>query len=244
MELSPALLAAGARVVDLSGAFRLRTVENYKAWYKEPHTRPELLAEAVYGLPEYCRERIAAARLLVQPRLLPDRREPGDPAAGASRRGGSRRRHRVRRQIGRQRGGAQGQPEDQLLRGHRELLGVLDSQSPARSGSAADLGVGRERVQLTAQLIPIHRGILETIYFRATGVSGVEDLLAIYDRRYAAEPFVRVYNAGHVPDLHGVAHTNFCDIGVAFDAKTGRAVITLPPSTIWGKAPPGRRCRT
>src|SRR4051812_16270017 len=55
MELAPAMLAAGARVVDLSGAFRLRTAENYAAWYKEPHTQPELLAEAVYGLPEFCR---------------------------------------------------------------------------------------------------------------------------------------------------------------------------------------------
>src|SRR5436305_2030199 len=49
MELAPVALDAGARVVDLSGAFRLRTIENYAAWYKEPHTRPALLAEAVYG---------------------------------------------------------------------------------------------------------------------------------------------------------------------------------------------------
>src|SRR5436309_2639025 len=54
MELAPVMLDAGARVVDLSGAFRLRTPENYLAWYKEPHTQPDLLAEAVYGLPEFC----------------------------------------------------------------------------------------------------------------------------------------------------------------------------------------------
>src|SRR5690349_21035340 len=58
MDLAPSMLAAGARVIDLSGAFRLRTPENYAAWYKEPHTAPDLLAEAVYGLPEFCRERI------------------------------------------------------------------------------------------------------------------------------------------------------------------------------------------
>src|SRR5437016_1907457 len=52
MELAPAMLAAGVKVVDLSGAFRLRTPERYAAWYKEPHTAPELLAEAAYGLPE------------------------------------------------------------------------------------------------------------------------------------------------------------------------------------------------
>src|ERR1041385_4808336 len=51
MELVPVMLAGGARVVDLGGAFRLRTTENYAAWYKQPHTQPALLAEAVYGLP-------------------------------------------------------------------------------------------------------------------------------------------------------------------------------------------------
>src|ERR1700729_1363339 len=61
MELAPAMLAIGARVIDLSGAFRLRTPAAYAAWYKKPHTQPELLAEAVYGLPEFCRARIASA---------------------------------------------------------------------------------------------------------------------------------------------------------------------------------------
>jgi N-acetyl-gamma-glutamyl-phosphate reductase len=71
MQLAPALLAAGVRVVDLSGAFRLRTAERYAAWYKEPHTQPELLAEAAYGLPEFCRERISGARLVANPGCYP-----------------------------------------------------------------------------------------------------------------------------------------------------------------------------
>src|SRR6185295_9275746 len=71
MELAPVMLQAGARVVDLSGAFRLRTPENYLAWYKEPHTQPELLAKAVYGLPEFCRERIPGARLVANPGCYP-----------------------------------------------------------------------------------------------------------------------------------------------------------------------------
>ena len=71
MELAPELLALERRVVDLSGAFRLRTVENYAAWYKAAHTQPELLAEAAYGLPEFCRERIPAARLVANPGCYP-----------------------------------------------------------------------------------------------------------------------------------------------------------------------------
>jgi len=71
MELASAMVDAGAKVIDLSGAFRLGTVENYQRWYREPHTQPELLAEAVYGLPEFCRTRIAGARLVANPGCYP-----------------------------------------------------------------------------------------------------------------------------------------------------------------------------
>ena len=71
MELTPGLLDAGAKVIDLSGAFRLRTPEKYKQWYKADHTQPELLAEAAYGLPEFCRNRIKGARLVSNPGCYP-----------------------------------------------------------------------------------------------------------------------------------------------------------------------------
>ncbi|MBM3775560.1 MAG: N-acetyl-gamma-glutamyl-phosphate reductase, partial [Acidobacteria bacterium] len=71
MDLAPAMLAAGARVIDLSGAFRLGTPERYRAWYKQEHTQPALLAEAVYGLPEFCRERVRQARLVANPGCYP-----------------------------------------------------------------------------------------------------------------------------------------------------------------------------
>src|SRR6266851_1302674 len=67
MELAPAMLQARAKVVDLSGAFRFPDAATYAHWYKEDHTAPELLTEAVYGLPEFCRERIPAARLISNP---------------------------------------------------------------------------------------------------------------------------------------------------------------------------------
>ena len=71
MELAPALLDAGARVIDLSGAFRLRTVENYARWYREDHAQPALLAEAAYGLPEFYRDAIRNARLVANPGCYP-----------------------------------------------------------------------------------------------------------------------------------------------------------------------------
>src|SRR5271168_1848028 len=71
MELAPKFLAAGAIVIDISGAFRLRTPERYKQWYKADHAAPELFAQAVYGLPEYCRDAVRKARLISNPGCYP-----------------------------------------------------------------------------------------------------------------------------------------------------------------------------
>jgi N-acetyl-gamma-glutamyl-phosphate reductase len=86
-------------------------------------------------------------------------------------------------------------------------------------------GLEESEFSFTAQLLPLDRGILETIYFRAVGVASAADLVDLYERRYAGEPFVRLHNPGSLPDLRGVARTNFCDLGVTLDARTGRAVV-------------------
>jgi N-acetyl-gamma-glutamyl-phosphate reductase len=228
MELAPLMMAAGARVVDLSGAFRLRTPENYTAWYKAPHTQPELLAEAVYGLPEFCRSAIPAARLLSNPGCYPTAanlairplveagvvdRAAGivcDAKSGVSGAGNKPTARNIFCEV------TENFSAYSILN-HRHVPEVLQIS-----------GLEEREFSFTAQLLPLDRGILETIYFRASqtsGVSSAEDLLAIYDKRYAGEPFVRLYNPGRVPDLHSVARTNFCDIGVTFDARTGRAVV-------------------
>jgi N-acetyl-gamma-glutamyl-phosphate reductase len=86
-------------------------------------------------------------------------------------------------------------------------------------------GLEESEFSFTAQLLPLERGILETIYFRASGLASAEELLGIYEKQYAGEPFIRLYSPGHMPDLRCVARTNFCDIGVALDARTGRAMV-------------------
>jgi N-acetyl-gamma-glutamyl-phosphate reductase len=225
LELTPGLLDAGARVVDLSGAFRLRTVENYQTWYKEPHTQPGLLAEAVYGLPEFCRQRIPAARLLSNPGCYPTAANlairPLLEAGVVDRSAGI---------VCDAKSGVSGAGRKASLKtSFCEVTENFSAYSILHHRHVPEVlltsGLDEREFSFTAQLIPIDRGILETIYFRATGVSTVDDLLAIYDRQYGDEPFVRVYNAGHVPDLHAVAHTNFCDLGVSFDPKTSRTVV-------------------
>ena len=86
-------------------------------------------------------------------------------------------------------------------------------------------GIEERAFSFTAQLIPIDRGILETIYFRASSHLTAQDLVNIYEAAYGNEPFVRLYQANHVPDLHAVRRTNLCAIGVKCDPATGRAVV-------------------
>ncbi len=225
MELAGTMLDAGARVVDLSGAFRLGTPENYTAWYKEPHTRPDLLAEAVYGLPEFCRAGIPGARLIANPGCYPTAAnlairpliEAGvvDRAAGI---------------VCDAKSGVSGAGrKPRLSSSFCEVTENFSAYSVLRHRHVPEVlnisGLEDREFSFTAQLLPLDRGILETIYFRATGVATAEDLVRIYESRYAGEPFVRIYQPGHFPDLHAVARTNFCDIGVTFDAPSGRAVV-------------------
>jgi N-acetyl-gamma-glutamyl-phosphate reductase len=86
-------------------------------------------------------------------------------------------------------------------------------------------GLEPAELSFTAHLLPVHRGILETIYFRCSRASTADELLSIYEKAYAGEPFVRLYDAGKLPDLHSIARTNYCDIGFKVDAATGRAVV-------------------
>jgi len=221
MELAPAMLEAGARVIDLSGAFRLRTAENYARWYRETHTQLELLKEAVYGLPEFCRERIPGARLVANPGCYPTAAnlairpllEAGaiDRAAGI---------------VCDAKSGVSGAGRKASLKNSFcEVTENFSAYSILNHRHVPEVlmvsGLEELEFSFTAQLLPLDRGILETIYFRAT----TEDLLGIYEKRYAAEPFIRLYKPGHVPDLRAVQCTNFCDIGVTLDQATGRAVV-------------------
>ena len=225
MELAGEMLGAGARVVDLSGAFRLRTPENYSAWYKEPHTRPDLLAEAVYGLPEFCRARIPAARLIANPGCYPTAANlaiwPLVEAGVVERAAGI---------VCDAKSGVSGAGrKPRLSSSFCEVTENFSAYSVLRHRHVPEIlqvsGLDESELSFTAQLLPLDRGILETIYFRAHGIASAEDLVRIYEKHYSGEPFLRIYQPGKFPDLHAVARTNFCDIGATFDARTGRAVV-------------------
>jgi N-acetyl-gamma-glutamyl-phosphate reductase len=225
MDLAPAFLNAGAKVIDLSGAFRLRTPDRYRKWYKAEHAQPELLAEAAYGLPEFCRAAIPRARLIANPGCYPTAANLGirpliaagvvDRAAGIVCDGKSGT------------SGAGRKPSKKT--GFCEVTENLSAYAVLQHRHVPEMlqisGLDEGELSFTAQLLPIDRGILETIYFRSSTLKSSEELLAIYEKQFANEPFVRLHEPGTFPDLHGVARTNFCDLGMTFDAATGRGVV-------------------
>jgi len=225
MDLAPKFLATGAIVIDLSGAFRLRTPERYKQWYKEDHTAPSLLADAAYGLPEYCRDRIRGARLISNPGCYPTAANlairPLIEAGIVNRNSGI---------VCDAKSGVSGAGRKPTLKtSFCETTENFSAYSVLKHRHVPEVlltsGLEEREFSFTAQLLPIDRGILETIYFRMAQPLSGEEIIAIYEKRYAAEPFIRLYEAGNVPDLHAVARTNFCDIGVIADPASGRCVV-------------------
>ncbi len=225
MELAPAMLDAGAKVIDLSGAFRLKDAATYSRWYKQEHTAPHLLAEAVYGLPEFCRQRIRSARLIANPGCYPTAAnlaiQPLIASGVADRSAGI---------VCDAKSGVSGAGRKASLKtsfcevtDNFSVYSVLDHRHVAEVLMVS--GLDEPELSFTAHLLPIERGILETIYVRTCNISSAEDLLDIYLSHYRTEKFVRLYQPGSLPDLAAVNRTNFCDIGFHFGAATGRAII-------------------
>jgi N-acetyl-gamma-glutamyl-phosphate reductase len=225
MQLAPALLDAGAKVIDLSGAFRLHDSAAYSRWYKEKHTAPDLLHRAVYGLPEFCRQRIRDAQLVANPGCYPTAAnlaiQPLIAAGAIDRASGI---------VCDAKSGVSGAGRKPSLNtSFCEVSANFSAYSALDHRHVPEVlmvsGIEEAELSFTAHLLPIDRGILETIYFRARNISSAEQLLGIYSERYDGETFVRLYPPGVLPDVRGVDRTNFCDIGLKFDPATGRAVV-------------------
>ncbi|MGH9583476.1 MAG: N-acetyl-gamma-glutamyl-phosphate reductase [Bryobacteraceae bacterium] len=239
IELVPSFFETGAKIVDLSAAFRLRDPETYSRWYKERHTAPELLNEAVYGLPEFYREEIRGARLIANPGCYPTAANlalrPLLEAEIAD---------RTRGIVCDAKSGVTGAGRKPSLKTsfpevteNLSAYGVLEHRHVPEV--LQNSGLGEREFTFTAHLLPVGRGILETIYIRTNRIEKAVDLLSAYEDRYAGEPFVRLYAPGKLPDLRAVQYTNFCDIGFVFDAESQRAVIVAAEDNL-GKGAAGQ----
>ncbi len=225
MALTQGYLDVGAKVIDLSGAFRLRDAETFSHWYRETHTAAGLFAQAVYGLPEFYRDKIKTARLVSNPGCYPTAANLAlKPLLDAQVI------DRARGIICDAKSGVSGAGRKATLKSsfcevtdnfsayglltHRHVPEVLQN-----------CGLGEREFTFTPHLLPVDRGILETMYLRTQRITKAVDILSIYEETYEDEPFVRLYAPGKFPDLHSVRHTNFCDIGFVFDAGSQRLII-------------------
>jgi len=223
-DLAPRLLAEGARVVDLSGAFRLADAAAYPAWYGFVHPAPGLLAEARYGLPELARDALPGAKLVTNPgcyataialALAPLVK------AGLGLRGGIA----VTGLSGVSGAGRKASEDYSFVEvaddvrayrlGKHQHVPEIE-QTVARYAGACG------PISFTPVLVPIRRGILATATVRLEGPAPA-DLQDALRRAYEREPFVRVLAADRVA-VKDVVHTNRCHVGLAVDARAGVAV--------------------
>jgi N-acetyl-gamma-glutamyl-phosphate reductase len=227
MGEAKALIEAGVRVVDLSADFRLRDAAEWERWYGMKHTSPELLQQAVYGLPEIYREQVKKARLVANPGCYPTAVQLGflplveagvvdtnqliaDAKSGVS--GAGR-----KTELGLMYAETADNFKAYNVPGHRHLPEI-------RQGLASALG---RSVGLTfvAHLLPIVRGIHATLYAHLTRGKEV-DLQALYEGRYRNEPFVDVLPAGSHPETRTVRASNVCRIALHVP-QGGDTVVVL-----------------
>jgi N-acetyl-gamma-glutamyl-phosphate reductase len=213
MEQAGELLSAGIKVIDLSADFRIKHVALWEKWYGMRHASPELVAEAVYGLPEVNRKDIKSARLVANPGCYPTAVQLGfvplieaeaidaahliaDAKSGVSGAGRKAEVHILFAEAG-DNFKAYGVP------GHRHLPEISQGLS-----EVAGHPVG---LTFVPHLTPMVRGIHATLYSRIIKEVGLQSL---FEQRYAGEPFVDVLPSGSHPDTRSVRGANVCRIAV------------------------------
>jgi N-acetyl-gamma-glutamyl-phosphate reductase len=224
MQQARSLLEAGAKVIDLAADFRLRDAKVWEQWYGMAHACPELLGEAVYGLPEVNRERIRAARLVANPGCYPTAVQLGllplvesgavdlehliaDAKSGVSGAGRRAETHILFSEAA-DNFKAYGVP------GHRHLPEIVQGLEQA---AGRDVGL-----TFVPHLTPMIRGIHATLYARMTREMDVQ---AVYEQRYAEEPFVDVLPAGSHPDTRSVRGANVCRLAIHTPRQRNTAVV-------------------
>ncbi|MCH5266476.1 MAG: N-acetyl-gamma-glutamyl-phosphate reductase [Lachnospiraceae bacterium] len=215
------------RVIDLSADYRIKDVSVYEEWYKIKHKSPELIKEAVYGLCEINREQIKKARLIANPGCYPTcstlavypLAKAGlidmdtliiDAKSGTS-------------------GAGRGAKVANLyceVNENIKAYGVTTHRHTPEIEEQLSYASGKKvTLNFTPHLIPMNRGILITAYAKAKpGVTG-EELRRVYQEAYGEEYFVRVLEEGVCPETKWVEGSNFVDVNVMLDERTGRVIM-------------------
>ena len=234
-EYAVPLLNAGCTVIDLSADFRLRSATVYKDFYAHDHPAPDLLAKAVYGLPEVYRAQIKQSQLIASPGCYPTSvllptipllkakliKSAGIIADSLSGVSGAGRKAEL----------------DYLFCECNESVrpyGVPKHRHLSEIEQELSIAAGLEvTIQFTPHLIPVNRGILTTLYLAPANHFSTADeaaklgeqISACYRAAYANEPFVRLLDGKALPDTKNVVGTNVCEIAWRLDPRTGRLIV-------------------
>ena len=212
-------------LIDLSGDFRFDDLAVYEEWYKIKHKDPELNKKAVFGLPELYKEKIKKAKLISNPGcyptsailgsapLLKDKLVKADVIADSK-------------------SGVSGAGKKLTNNTHFpeanenfSAYGIATHRhSPEIQQEMEKLFGGKVNLSFTPHLVPINRGILTTTYMTFNDFMETKDVIDLYREFYKDCPFVRVLGEGKFPQTKAVAGSNYCDIGIKSDKRTGRVI--------------------
>jgi N-acetyl-gamma-glutamyl-phosphate reductase len=227
MEFAPIFLKAGRKVIDLSADFRIHAAAIYEAWYGRRHKAPVMLEEAVYGLPELHRDSIRNARLIANPGCYPTSIILGLAPVLKS--------HWIDTDfvIADSKSGVSGAGRDpqiaslfcEVAEGFKAYKVGVHRHTPEIEQELSALAEREMKISFTPHLLPVKRGILSTIYAKLNKDVTAEEATDLYQAFYRGESFVRIYRSGQFPNLSSVVGSNYCDIGVTIDTRTGRIII-------------------
>jgi N-acetyl-gamma-glutamyl-phosphate reductase len=222
-----ASLPQNVRIVDLSADFRLSDVAEYAKWYGDVHHAPELQKEAVYGLSELKRADIAKARLVANPGCYPTAAQL--PLIPLIKQGKISTDGIIIDAKSGMTGAGRAPKEGTLFCEVSDAINAYGIGTH-RHGPEIEQGLseaaGKEVfVSFTPHLMPINRGILNTIYVTLADGVTVNNLRETLEIQYANDPFVRVVEEGNSPATRHVRGSNYCLIGVFADRVPGRAII-------------------
>ncbi len=230
MTQTPALLAAGVKVIDLAADFRLQDVAVFEQWYKMPHSCTDILKDAVYGIPELYREQVKHAKVIGNPGCYPttvllglaplleqgllDLSVPiiADAKSGVS---GAGRKAEVATLFAE----ASDNMKAYGVAGHRH--------HPEIHAQLTQLAKTNLELIFVPHLVPMIRGMLSTIYVKLSAKANNVDLQVLFEKRYANEQFVDVLPAGTLPETRSVRGANQLRIALHKQADTGYLTIIV-----------------
>jgi len=245
LELAPVLVDAGVTVIDLSADFRLTDAAVYEAWYGVEHSAPGLLAQAVYGLPEFDRTSLAGARLVACPGCYPTATIlAAFPALESGVAIGNR--VVVDAKSGVSGAGRAPSPGTHFVAADESLVPykVGSHRHTPEMEQALGTAAGHDlSVMFTPHLVPMSRGLLSTVYLDVEEGFTTAEAVELYRGRYHAEPFVHIHDAGVMPSTGEVRGSNRAAIGLHVDERTNTLVAVCAIDNLGkGSASQGIQC--